>query len=497
MGCLCANSTRLEVKDTPKRRVTYDALTISPSLYIQANQEQFSSVYSISKPLGKGVSSSVYQCYHKRSGQLRAVKLIHKSEVDQDLLDSGALLTEVEIHKALDHPNIVRLYEFFEDKSYYYFVQEYCSAGELFDMIIAKQKLSEKEAALIMEQLLATVSYLHSRNIIHRDIKPENILLQSDGVLKLIDFDAAILMDIKGKVTGSVGTAYYVAPEVLNGSYNEKCDVWSLGVVMYILLTGKPPFAGHSHKDIVKSVLRGSYSLEGPEWTNISAAAKDLIRKMLVRNPHRRISAQEAYLHPWITSEKSKMTPTDISTVVQSLKHFHATTKLRDALYTFICTHILASSQLTRLSSLFKACDTDGDGVISKEDLLPFFSLDLPPEEAEALVSRIMSQVDSDSSGCIDYTEFIKVNIDRKVLLSQENLQLAFSHFDKDGTGYITVEELKEWLANGMLEEDDRWAQIMTDAGLKGDGLIDLKVFERLICEGNRESVETADSSDV
>ena len=494
MGCLCTNPVRLDLKNLPKRKVTYDALSISPSLYIQANLDQFDNVYSISKPLGKGDSSSVYQCYHKRTGQLRAVKLIHKSEVDQDLLDSGALLTEVEIHKALDHPNIVRLYEFFEDRDYYYFVQEYCSAGELFDMIIAKQKLSEKEAALIMEQLLATVSYLHSRNIIHRDIKPENILLQEDGVLKVIDFDAAILMDIKGQVTGSVGTAYYVAPEVLNGSYNEKCDIWSLGVVMYILLTGRPPFSGHSHKDIVKSVLRGKYSLEGPEWTNISSPAKDLIKKMLVRNPHRRISAQEAYLHPWISSEKSKLTPNDISCVVENLKQFTATTKLRDALHTFICTHILASSQLTRLSELFKGCDSDGDGVISKEDLLPFFCREMKPADAENMVNRIMKKVDSDSSGCIDYTEFIKANIDRKVLLSKENLQLAFSHFDRDGTGYITVEELKEWLANGTLEEDDRWGEILSEVGLEGNGLIDLKVFERLICEESRESVDTSDS---
>ena len=175
--------------------------------------------------------------------------------------------------------------------------------------------------------------------------------------------------------------------------------------------------------------------------------------------------------------------------VIESL-HIHASTKLKDALYTFICTHVANS----RVSVSVQGCDRDGDGVLSRDDLLPHFSEDRSPEAAAELLDRVMRQVDTDSNGFIDYTEFIKANIDREILLSRSNLQLAFSFFDKYGAGFITVEELKEWMGNGTLEDDERWVQLLNDAGLKGDGHIDLAVFEKLITEDlEKASIETSD----
>ena len=463
-------------------KVAYDELVISPGLFVQENLSKFSNVYTINKQLGRGMYTAVYECEHKRTGQVRAVKIIYKEQVDKEILASGIILREVEIHKTLDHPNIVRLLEFFEDKNHYYFVQEFCAAGELFDMIIAKQKLSEKEAARYMEQLASAVSYIHSRHIIHRDIKPENILLTENDDIKLIDFDTAILMDVDRQVRGSVGTAFYMAPEVLKkGAYNEKCDVWSMGVVMYILLSGQPPFGGYTGKDIIRNVARGEYSLEGPVWDSISPEAKDLIRKQLNPNPHKRMSAQDVYLHPWIQNQADHIADADRSFVFNNLRQFNSSTKLKEAVHTFICTHIINSQELKNLSNMFKAFDYDGDGLLSPDDLLRQFEQMMPRERAYEEVERVMKQVDTDSNGFIDYTEFVKANIDRQMLLSKDNLSLAFSTFDKFGTGFITVEELKEWLSNGTLLEDDRWGELLERAGLHGHGLIDLKSFEKML----------------
>lgn len=484
MGCLCSSGSHLsDYQELPLRpKIAYDELVISPGLYVQENLSKFSNVYSVGKMLGRGLYTGVYLCEHRRTGQLRAVKIIYKDQVDKDILASGLILREVEIHKTLDHPNIVRLLEFFEDKNHYYFIQEFCAAGELFDVVIAKKKLSEKEAARYMEQLASAVSYIHSRHIIHRDIKPENILLTEEGELKLIDFDTAVLMDVDRQVTGSVGTAFYMAPEVLRkGHYNEKCDIWSMGVVMYILLSGQPPFGGYTGKDIISNVTRGEYILSGPTWDCISREAKDLIRKQLCISPHKRISAQDVYLHPWVQNQAEHMCEADRSLVFNNLRSFNSSTKLKEAVHTFICTHIIGSQELKRLSAMFKAYDHDGDGVLSPTDLLTQFETLLPPTEAVKEVERVMKHVDTDSNGFIDYTEFVKANLDRQFMLSKANLQLAFSSFDRYGTGFITVDELKEWLANGTLLEDDRWSSLLEELGLHGNGLIDLRSFEKIL----------------
>ena len=484
MGCLCSTSQHAsEYQELPLRpKVPYDELVIRPGMYVQENLSKFSNVYEMGKMLGRGLYTGVYLCEHRRTRQRRAVKIIYKDQVDKEILASGLILREVEIQKTLDHPNIVRLLEFFEDKNHYYFVQEYCAAGELFDVVIAKKKLSEKEAARYMEQLASAVSYIHSRNIIHRDIKPENILLTEEGELKLIDFDTAILMDVARQVTGSVGTAFYMAPEVLRkGTYNEKCDVWSMGVVMYILLSGQPPFGGYTGKDIIRNVARGEYILTGPTWDSISREAKDLIRKQLCVSPHKRISAQDVYLHPWIQNQTWQICEADRSLVFNNLRRFNSSTKLKEAVHTFICTHIIGSQELKRLSDMFKAYDHDADGVLSPRDLLTQFESLLPHDEAVREVERVMKHVDTDCNGFIDYTEFVKANLDRQFLLSKANMQLAFTAFDKYGTGFITVEELKEWLANGTLLEDDHWSAVLDQLGLHGHGLIDLKVFEKIL----------------
>lgn len=187
---------------------------------------------------------------------------------------------EIEIMKKLDHPNILKLYEVFQDQKRFYLVTELCTGGELYEEISKKRVFPEDEAAEVIQQILEAIAYCHANHIVHRDLKPENLLIdqQSCVELKVIDFGTSQQFAEDKTIEGLVGTAYYIAPEVLSGSYNHQCDIWSIGIIMAILLTGKPPFDGADDREVVKKVRMGHFSTSGPEWDNVDPLAVDMIK---------------------------------------------------------------------------------------------------------------------------------------------------------------------------------------------------------------------------
>lgn len=201
---------------------------------------------------------------------------------------------EVNILKNLNHPNIVRLHEVFEDTKYIWLVTELCDGRELFDEIQSRKKFTELEAAIVTKQILSAIAYCHEKQVAHRDLKPENILIDSKqkGAIKVIDFGTSHVFDSdKHEMHQMYGTAYYIAPEVLSGNYTEKCDMWSIGVMLYIMLSGKPPFSGKEDRQILQRVAEGHYSLTGDIWAKRSEDSKDLIRRLMEKDPKKRLSA--------------------------------------------------------------------------------------------------------------------------------------------------------------------------------------------------------------
>ena len=264
--------------------------------------------YRIGKMLGQGAFGEVRLCLHKASQQQRAVKVLRKNLLDPKEMEM--LKNEIAILKDMDHPNIVNMYEYLEDEKRFYIVTEICKGGELFDEIINRAKFDEHDAAVVMKQLLSSVNYCHSNNIVHRDLKPENILLEQDRDLekiKIVDFGTSLMFDPERNMDEKLGTAYYIAPEVIKKNYNEKCDVWSAGVILYILLSGEPPFNDPKADNdaIMKKVEIGTYDIDNGVWRSISDEAKDLVRKMLTYDPAERISAEAALAHPWIADNAS------------------------------------------------------------------------------------------------------------------------------------------------------------------------------------------------
>jgi calcium-dependent protein kinase len=227
------------------------------------------------------------------------VKSIPKARVKQNI---DLLQRELQILMTVDHPNIIKLYEVYEDPKFIHLVMEYCSGGELCDKILDKGLLTENEASNLMYKLLHAINHLHSEKISHRDIKPENILYKSEAPnsdIKIIDFGLSSKFgEFEEKMHTVVGTPYYVAPEVLEKNYGPECDVWSLGVIIYFRLAGKPPFSGSNNIEVFEKIKECYVIMEDEVWNSVSNEAKDLILKLISRNPKERLTAAQAMEHP-------------------------------------------------------------------------------------------------------------------------------------------------------------------------------------------------------
>lgn len=260
--------------------------------------------YEFKEELGSGAFSKVFRAINKETKEEVAVKIIDKKKAS-DETEKKRLETEVTILKKVKHPNIIGLRDLYDDAEYLYLVMELVTGGELFDKIVEKGQYTEKDASVIVKKILSAVQYLHSMNIAHRDLKPENLLLKKhdDTEVMLSDFGLSKIIGEEQMMQTACGTPYYVAPEVLAATgYDREVDLWSVGVVTYLLLCGFPPFYGDTLPDVFEQIMKADYDYPEPYWDEVSAEAKDLIDKLLVIDPHQRLTADAALQHPWIVN---------------------------------------------------------------------------------------------------------------------------------------------------------------------------------------------------
>lgn len=452
--------------------------------------------YFMKPPLGVGLFGTVYKARHRETGHIRAIKKIRKDHAKAKDLET--LLKDVEILKKLNHPNIIKVYEFYQDGGNYYIVTDYCAGGELFDRILQEKNFNENRAAEMMKYIISAIAYCHSKKLVHCDLKPENILLESQNydetLIKIIDFGNSSFCKPGEMLHSKFGSVYYVAPEVLKSRYNEKCDVWSLGVILFLLLSGKPPFNGANDQKILKKVFAGKYSMDGPEWSHISQEAKDLISKMLTLDMDKRISSAEVLEHPWFqnnTKEKKLRLDLPIGRrSLRNLKDFRAKNKLQDAILFFLVNQLTSKEEEQELMDQFLTIDSDGDGKLSKEDLLKAYAKSgKDPKEAEIIVNNIMKNADKTGSGEINYSEFVTASISKRKFFSEERLTLAFKMFDSESKGFIGAEELKGIFNNGAFSQigDEIWGAMIDNViksvgdENKGEKNIDFEMFKSMM----------------
>jgi len=269
-------------------------------MFISEKKGKITNDYEILATLGKGGYGEVKKVIHKLTGDVRAMKVIKKESCDEGYLKT--LSNEINILRQLDHPHIIKLYEIYQDSSHIYMVTEFLGGGELFDVLVKKRALSESISAKIIKQVLQAINYCQTKRIVHRDLKPENLMLDSEDSfnIKVIDFGLSRFYNPNKKMCQRLGTPYYIAPEVLKKKYDEKCDIWSIGVILHVLLCGAPPFQGRTDEQIFEAISLGFVSFSSAEWKSISNEAKIFIKKLLVVNPDNRYSARQALEDPWI-----------------------------------------------------------------------------------------------------------------------------------------------------------------------------------------------------
>ena len=436
--------------------------------------------YDVIKQLGKGGYGKVYEVKNKKTGELRACK--HLSKLNIKNLDK--FRREIEILKKMDHPNIIRIYEVYESERSLYIVMEECKGGEIFDRIIEhiqnKQMYSEKDAAIIFQQVMSCIQYCHNQNICHRDLKPENILYLNAGSeknnrIKIIDFGLSQASD---RLKTKVGTAYYVSPEILKGNYTQLCDIWSAGVILYILLSGDPPFNGANDSAIYNKIAEMRYTFPESKWKNVSNDAKDLICHMLVPEKER-FNAEQVLAHKWFQNANEAPLSEIEFNAHNLFMNFVNGSMIKKMGLMFIATR-LDENEINNLKKVFSAFDTGKDGQISyeefKQGLMGLKSNKIKEEDVKSLFDKI----DVDKNGKIDYTEFIAATIDEANYNKKERLLEAFDSFDKDGSGQISKGELLETL-NAEKFQEKEIEKFIKAVDQDGNGKISREEFMKLM----------------
>jgi len=457
---------------------------IQHATFVIDNPGKISEFYDIDKKkLGEGSYGSVSKAKSKTTGATRAVKSISKAQMKN--LDR--FKQEIAIMKIMDHPNIIKLYENFEDHRNIYLVLELCTGGELFDRIIDAGHFTESQAATVMQHMFRAMLYMHENKICHRDLKPENFLFVTKdpiekATIKVIDFGLACKFTKDQVLTTKAGTPYYVAPQVLAGKYDQAADLWSLGVIMYVLLCGYPPFYGETDADVLAKVRLGNFSFNAADWKSVSEDAKTLIRMLLKMNPKDRYDAKMALNHEWVKDKAPKAKNIDLHKVgfVDNLKGFRSQNKLKKA-----ALHVIASQlgevQIKQLRDVFMVLDVDGDGLLTPAEMREGLKKS-GLKEIPADLQNIMECVDSDGSGVIDYTEFLAATLDKKIYMQEDNCWQAFRLFDRDGNGRISKDELKKVLGDEEVEGAvHNMAELMKDIDTNGDGEIDFDEFMKMM----------------
>ena len=271
-----------------------------------SNYRNIKETYKIEATLGKGSFATVKKAKNRETGERFAVKVLSKKKMSDE--DKASMQTEIEILKSVDHPNIVKLIDVFEDERHWCLVMELMQGGELFDEILEKDHFSESEAREATKAIIDAIGYCHEKGIAHRDIKPENLLLQSKeaGItsLKVADFGLARLLEEDSLASTTCGTPGYVAPEVLmQKPYGKACDYWSIGVVAFILLSGTPPFYEEDNFALFEQIKACKYDFDVDTWGSVSEEAKDFIKKILVADPNVRLNCQQMCDHPWMSKK--------------------------------------------------------------------------------------------------------------------------------------------------------------------------------------------------
>ena len=471
-------------------------------------------------------------CLKKNPETIRAMKIISKKNILKGI-DEADLVKEIYILKNLDHPNIMKIYEIFIDNKNFYIISEFCDQGDLFTKMEKLGNMNEIMVKFIMEQIFNAVSYLHSKGVLHGDIKLENVMLYTTSKkahvrfsvmniniesnkniqkelnsyysqklksqktkefvndmlnyeIKLIDFGCSKLFSKKThqKISGIIGTSLYCSPEVINNLYDEKCDEWSCGIMMYILLTGRAPFPGENEKEIFEKIKKCEYNFNLHKFKNVSNNCKDLIRKLLEPNIDKRIKANEALRHPFFKEDfnpnKALTENKDLSILNILINIKLPLSKFHEAITAFLCVNYISKDEEKRLREVFRYIDKESKNFLSFEDIYNCLK-ENGYEITKDKVNYILKSLDSDSNGKIEYQEFLRSVCNKDSLFDNNNLKNAFDSIDEEMKGFIDSNDIKKFIFKEKEIDDIFFKDYLNQFGMKIDDKITFDDFVYII----------------
>ena len=436
----------------PEKRNSFNSIKVPIIMVPSSLQKDIRKIYKFKeKPLGGGNFGTVRKAYRKaddkNNREYYAIKSIPKKNLTEK--DFTNLIKEVSIISGLSHPNIIKFYETYHDEHFFHLVMELCEGKDSYVQIVKEEKCDEKKVVNLIAKVLLAIAHCHSRGITHRDLKPENILFENnspDAEIKIIDFGLSRKYSKDVKLHSVLGTPYYVAPEVLKGSYDQKCDIWSIGAMTYLLLCGRPPFNGSTDKEIFDNILCSEVKFDLPIWNNISNNAKSFVKLCLEKNGIKRPSAIKALDHPWFTNvlNATHRLQNLNADILMNIKNFNIKQKFKQ----MIIKHLLTSmkkGELKVYKNAFFAIDFFHNGCIEEPELKKAFKLkniEITDEE----INLLFKILDQNLKGALDYTELLMAGVNRAELFTKEKLTRVFNYFDINKSGFIENQDLYDCL---------------------------------------------------
>ena len=407
--------------------------------------------YRFKNQLGGGHFGTVRRGYRisekNKKMKFFAIKSIPMKNLSCNIND---FIKEVDIISTLDHPNIIKFYETFHDDYFFHIVMELCKGKEIIHQMGNYGFIEEKKVTYIIFKVLLAIAHCHNRGVTHRDLKPENILFDSmkkDAEIKILDFGLSRKYDKEQKMHSILGTPYYVAPEVLKGEYDEKCDIWSIGAMTYLMLCGEPPFNGNSNNEIFKKIVKENIKINTLLWKNISNNAKDFVKICLSKNSNKRPSAQEALNHIWFSNVKNEIhnNKNIKKEILLNIKDFNINYEFKQMVLKYLINNKLSYEEKKVFKDAFYALDFNHNGFIIESDLKKAFDLfNINIDEKQ--INHLFNILPENKNLGLGFIEFIMAGIDKKSIFTEENLEDAFNYFDINKTGDIEFDNLNSAL---------------------------------------------------